>query len=63
MVLKAFDPALHRIVAIKVLAPQLATNAAARRRFAREARAAAAIAHDTSSPSTPSTSGTGFPTW
>ena len=46
VVLKAFDPALNRIVAIKVIAPELATSAAARRRFAREARAAAAVSHD-----------------
>ncbi len=46
VVLKAFDPALHRVVAIKVMAPQLATGAAARQRFAREARAAASVAHD-----------------
>ena len=44
--LKAFDPTLGRAVAIKVLAPQLATSAAARSRFAREARAAAAVVHD-----------------
>jgi anti-sigma factor RsiW len=36
-VLKAFDGVLHRIVAVKVLAPQLATSASARRRFIREA--------------------------
>jgi eukaryotic-like serine/threonine-protein kinase len=46
IVLKAIDPALGRVVAIKVLAPQLATSAAARSRFAREARAAAAVVHD-----------------
>jgi serine/threonine protein kinase len=46
MVLKAFDPALHRSVAIKVLAPQLATTSSARQRFAREARAAAAIRNE-----------------
>ena len=46
MVLKAFDPTLGRAVAIKVLSPQLATSAAARSRFAREARAAAAVVHD-----------------
>ena len=46
VVLKAFDPALHRLVAVKVLAPQLASSATARERFAREARAVAAIAHD-----------------
>jgi WD40 repeat protein/serine/threonine protein kinase len=46
IVLKAFDPSLHRFVAVKVLAPQLATSAAARIRFAREARAAAAVSHE-----------------
>jgi serine/threonine-protein kinase len=46
VVLKAFDPALGRPVAIKVLAPHLATSAAARSRFAREARAAAAVVAD-----------------
>jgi WD40 repeat protein/serine/threonine protein kinase len=46
IVLKAFDPTLNRHVAIKVLAPQLASSAAARRRFDREARAAAAVNHD-----------------
>jgi len=46
IVLKAFDTKLHRVVAIKLLAPHLAANAAARQRFLREARAAAAIAHE-----------------
>jgi hypothetical protein len=46
IVLKAFDPSLHRVVAIKVLAPELAVNASARRRFIREARAAASVVHD-----------------
>jgi len=46
IVLKAFDPTLHRAVAIKVLAPQLATTSSARQRFAREARAAAAIRNE-----------------
>ncbi len=45
VVLKAFDPGLGRLVAIKVLAPQWATSAAARRRFARESKAAAAVSH------------------
>src|SRR5262249_15429677 len=45
VVLRAFDPALHRPVAIKVLAAQYAVHGTARRRFAREARAAAAVAH------------------
>jgi WD40 repeat protein len=46
VVLKAFEPALHRHVAIKVLAPALAASATARRRFTREAQAAAAVRHD-----------------
>ena len=41
VVLKAFDPALNRYVAIKLLAPWLHTNGAARQRFSREARASA----------------------
>jgi WD40 repeat protein len=43
VVLQALDPRLQRVVAIKVLAPQLAVSAAARRRFVREAQAAAAV--------------------
>jgi serine/threonine protein kinase len=46
IVLRAFDERLHRVVAIKVMATQLATSATARKRFIREARAAAAISHD-----------------
>jgi serine/threonine-protein kinase len=46
IVLKAFDPSLHRVVAIKVLAPQFATSGVARQRFLREAKAAAAVTHD-----------------
>ncbi len=46
VVLKGLDPSLNRHVAIKVLAPELATSATARRRFAREGKAAAAIGHD-----------------
>jgi WD40 repeat protein len=46
VVLKALDPGLHRVVAIKVLAPQLAVSGTARKRFTREARAAAAIGHE-----------------
>src|SRR5215831_7742847 len=46
VVLKGFDEKLHRVVAIKVLAPELAVSAKARRRFTREARAAAAVSHD-----------------
>jgi len=46
LVLKGFDPALSRFVAIKLLAPELAAGATARRRFAREAQAAAAVVHE-----------------
>ncbi len=46
IVLRAFDGKLHRVVAIKVMAAQLATNATARKRFTREAQAAAAVTHD-----------------
>jgi serine/threonine-protein kinase len=45
IVLGAFDALLDRPVAIKVLSPHLASSAAARSRFAREARAAAAVVH------------------
>lgn len=45
-VLKAFDPSLHRLVAIKVLAAEYAASGTARKRFAREAQAAAAVVHD-----------------
>ncbi len=45
IVFKAFDSELNRPVAIKVLAPYLAGNGTARKRFAREARAAAAVVH------------------
>jgi serine/threonine protein kinase len=45
VVLKAVDPPLDRVVAIKVMAPHLANNATARRRFSREAKAAAAVLH------------------
>jgi uncharacterized protein (TIGR03067 family) len=45
VVLKAFDPTLDRVIAIKVLAPHLAHSVTARKRFAREAKAAAAVLH------------------
>ena len=45
IVFRAFDRELNRPLAIKVLAPWLAQNGAARERFAREARAAAAVIH------------------
>ncbi len=45
VVLKAHDRSLDRIVAIKVMAPHLASSGSARKRFAREAKAAAAVLH------------------
>ena len=45
IVLRGVDAKLNRVVAIKVLAPQLATNAMARQRFRLEAQAAAAVSH------------------
>ncbi len=45
-VFRAVDPALERVVAVKILAPALAGNPEARRRFLREARAAAAVCHE-----------------
>ncbi len=46
IVLKAFDEKLQRVVAIKVLSPDLAKTSPARKRFLREARASAAIRHE-----------------
>jgi WD40 repeat protein len=43
IVFRAFDEKLRRVVAIKVLAPQVAASGTARKRFAREAQAAAAV--------------------
>ena len=45
VVLKARDPSLERIVAVKVMAPHLASSGSACQRFARESKAAAAILH------------------
>lgn len=45
IVLKGFQEELNRLVAVKVMAPHLASVIAARKRFAREARATAAIVH------------------
>jgi serine/threonine protein kinase len=45
IVLKGFQEELHRLVAVKVMAPHLASVVAARKRFSREARATAAIVH------------------
>jgi hypothetical protein len=46
LVFKAQDTRLDRIVALKVLLPELAANPPARKRFLREAKAAAAVSHD-----------------
>jgi serine/threonine protein kinase len=46
IVLRAFDEKLHRVVALKVLAPELAANGSARKRFVREARTAAAVKNE-----------------
>jgi serine/threonine-protein kinase len=46
MVLKAHDPKLNRIVAIKVLNPALANHSAPRKRFVREALQLATVKHE-----------------
>jgi hypothetical protein len=46
IVLRAHDTKLNRIIAIKVMAPELAAHPMASRRFSREAQAAAAVRHD-----------------
>ena len=46
VVFNAYDTELHRPVAVKLLAPYLASSGSARNRFAREARAAAAVIDD-----------------
>jgi len=45
IVFRAFDPKLQRVVAVKVLAPEIAIDPTARLRFEREARTAAAVSH------------------
>ncbi|KAA5542697.1 serine/threonine protein kinase [Roseiconus nitratireducens] len=45
IVMRAYDTALQRHCAVKVLSPELAGSAAARKRFSREARSAAAVVH------------------
>ncbi len=45
VVLKAVDPTLDRVVALKVMNPTLAACGTARHRFAREAKAAAGVLH------------------
>jgi len=46
IVFKAFDESLHRVVAVKVLSPEMAATSPARKRFLREARASAPIRHE-----------------
>lgn len=46
IVLRAFDSKLNRVVAIKIMTPELAASPTAARRFLREAQAAAAVSHD-----------------
>ncbi|GAB5402596.1 MAG: hypothetical protein Aurels2KO_08270 [Aureliella sp.] len=46
IVLRAVDRELSRVVAIKVLSPELAVSGPARKRFAREGQACAAVAHE-----------------
>ncbi|HEY2910174.1 MAG TPA: serine/threonine-protein kinase, partial [Gemmataceae bacterium] len=46
IVFRAFDDVLQRVVAVKVLAPQLAATSPARKRFLREARTSGAIRHE-----------------
>jgi serine/threonine protein kinase len=46
IVFRAFDDVLQRVVAVKVLAPQLAATSPARKRFLREARTSAAVRHE-----------------
>jgi formylglycine-generating enzyme required for sulfatase activity/Leucine-rich repeat (LRR) protein len=45
-VLRAFDEKLQRVVAIKVMAPELAATSPARKRFVREAQSSAQIRHE-----------------
>jgi hypothetical protein len=45
IVLRALDPALNRVVAIKVMVPEFAAQVTSRQRFLREAKAAAAVSH------------------
>src|SRR5262249_45532341 len=45
-VFRAFDEALRRVVAVKVLAPAIAATSPGQKRFLREARASAAVRHE-----------------
>jgi hypothetical protein len=46
IVFRAFDEALQRVVAVKVLSPHLAATSPARKRFLREARSSAKVRHE-----------------
>lgn len=46
IVAKALDEKLHRVVAIKLMSPNLAATSPPRQRFLREARSAAAVSHE-----------------
>ncbi len=46
IVVRAFDEVLQRVVAVKVMAPEMAATSPARKRFLREARSSAAIRHE-----------------
>jgi serine/threonine protein kinase/formylglycine-generating enzyme required for sulfatase activity len=46
IVFRAFDDILQRVVAIKVMAPQMAATSPARRRFLREAQSSAKVRHE-----------------
>jgi serine/threonine protein kinase/formylglycine-generating enzyme required for sulfatase activity len=46
IVLRAFDETLQRVVALKVLAPEVAATSPARKRFLREARSSAQVRHE-----------------
>jgi formylglycine-generating enzyme required for sulfatase activity len=46
IVFRAFDERLQRVVALKLMAPQLATTSPARKRFLREARSSAQVRHE-----------------
>src|SRR5262245_15032816 len=46
IVFRAFDEVLQRVVAVKVLAPQMAATSPARKRFLREARSSAKVRHE-----------------
>jgi hypothetical protein len=46
VVLRAEDPVARRLVAVKVMRPEIAARADSKERFLREVRAAAAVSHD-----------------